>query len=261
MKNVKKKKWRKCTNIRQQDVPPTPIIWPVFLADLRLKRHGVDHSHFHKYIHTINSQVSATIGIRQILVDNREWRIIERGGESRGSELRKSVQMFLMSDSESCLVCTSLSAERRIIKLVDNWPIIERSFYTPLRRVSRMRRREHMAASWASPWRHFPSAWTFRRNSRRCACSDRVIRSDNFITSQFHYVIISLRHIQPLQYWVRWKKNNEVWKRSEQEWRDRFEGRIVMEWWRRTWTPKPNSFILNNGIWTFKSASGSYRAS
>ena len=47
----------------------------------------------------VNSRLSATIGTRQILVDNRGWRIIERGGESRAVELRKSVPMVLMADN------------------------------------------------------------------------------------------------------------------------------------------------------------------
>ena len=46
-------------------------------------------------------RLSTTIGIRQVLADNRGWRIIERGGESRVIELLKSVPMVLMADSES----------------------------------------------------------------------------------------------------------------------------------------------------------------
>ena len=52
---------------------------------------------FELYVH---SPLSATIGTRQ-LVDNRGWRIIERGGESRATELRKSVPMVLMADNQN----------------------------------------------------------------------------------------------------------------------------------------------------------------
>ena len=49
---------------------------------------------------TFNFRVSATIWTRQMLADNRGWRIIERGGESIAVESRKSVPMVLMEDSQ-----------------------------------------------------------------------------------------------------------------------------------------------------------------
>ena len=42
-----------------------------------------------------------SIGTTQMLAVNRGWRIIERGGELRATELRKSVRRVLMADSES----------------------------------------------------------------------------------------------------------------------------------------------------------------
>ena len=50
---------------------------------------------------TVNSRLSATIGTIQMLADNQEWWITERGDESTAIELRKSVPMDLMADSES----------------------------------------------------------------------------------------------------------------------------------------------------------------
>ena len=43
---------------------------------------------------------SATIGTRQVLEDDRGWRIIERDGKSKAIDLRKSVPIALMADSE-----------------------------------------------------------------------------------------------------------------------------------------------------------------
>ena len=53
------------------------------------------------WLRTVNYRLSATIGNRQIVADNREWRIIGWGGETNAIELRKSVHMALMVDSES----------------------------------------------------------------------------------------------------------------------------------------------------------------
>ena len=49
-----------------------------------------------------SSQVSDTIGSRQMLADNRGWRMIKRESESIAVELRKSVDPTVwMVDSES----------------------------------------------------------------------------------------------------------------------------------------------------------------
>ena len=52
---------------------------------------------------TVNSRVS-TIRTRQILADNRGWRIIERGEESRAITLRKSVPIVFMADNRELTV-------------------------------------------------------------------------------------------------------------------------------------------------------------
>ena len=43
---------------------------------------------------TVNSRLSATIRTRQILADDRGWRVIERGSESRAIDLRNPFRWF-----------------------------------------------------------------------------------------------------------------------------------------------------------------------
>ena len=51
---------------------------------------------FTNLIYTVCSRIFAVIGTKQwLLVDDREWRMIERGGESKAIELRKSVPIVL----------------------------------------------------------------------------------------------------------------------------------------------------------------------
>ena len=53
------------------------------------------------WCNTINSQLSDIIETEKVMADNQGWRMIERGSESKTTELWKSVLMILMADNRT----------------------------------------------------------------------------------------------------------------------------------------------------------------